>query len=500
MTKAEREGDEASLPDGGDYDLQLHRALGPVGLVSLGIGVTIGAGIFVITGTAAATYAGPAIVLSFVIAGIGCLFAALCYAELASMIPISGSAYTYAYATMGRFMAWFIGWDLVLEYGISASAVAVSWSGYLGSFLNQFGIVLPTALSSAPLALDAAKELVWTGALFNVPAAALIVFLTAILVIGVRATAGFNNLMVLIKVSIIFLIIIFGLPLIKLDNLTPFIPPNTTGEFGHFGWSGVLRASGVIFFAYIGFDSVSVAAQESINPQRDMPIGILGTLVVCTVLYILMAVTMTGLLNYTELGVPNPASAAIGAAGPGLAWLKPLVDIAAITGLATVVFVALYGQARIFYSMARDGFLPPIFSAVHRRFRTPHRGTIVTGLFAAIFAGLLPLDILGELVSIGTLAAFVIVCIAVMVLRATAPKAARGFRTPFVPLTPLLGILVCGAMMYWLPPDTWIRMAIWFAIGLVIYFLYGIRHARESKWSLEDMSHHTGEPPQGGDK
>jgi APA family basic amino acid/polyamine antiporter len=296
---------------------------------------------------------------------------------------------------------------------------------------------------------------------------------------------------VLIKVSIIFLIIIFGLPLIKLENLTPLIPANT-GTFGQFGWTGILRGAAVIFFAYIGFDSVSVAAQEAKNPQRDLPIGILGTLVICTALYILMSITMTGLLSYTKLDVPNPASAAIAAAGPTLAWLTPLVDIAAITGLATVTFVSLYGQARIFYSMARDGFLPRLFAEVHPRFRTPHRGTIATGVFAAVVAAIFPLDILGELVSIGTLLAFVVVCIAVPILRWRAPDAPRAFRTPAAPLVALLGVLVCGGMMTFLPNGTWIRLAVWTVLGILIYFLYGIHHAKPSKWFLKSLGTYPG--------
>jgi len=491
MTLPALDGDESPLPYEGGHHPELHRALGPIGLVSLGIGVTIGAGIFVITGTAAAHYAGPGIIISFIVAAIGCLFAALCYAELASMIPVSGSAYTYAYATLGRFIGWFIGWNLVLEYGVSASAVAVGWAGYLGSLLKGLGIVLPAALSNAPLGLDAAGHIIVTGALINVPASALILFLTAILVLGVRESASFNNLMVLIKVSIIFLIIIFGLPLIKLENLTPLIPANT-GTFGQFGWTGILRGAAVIFFAYIGFDSVSVAAQEAKNPQRDLPIGILGTLVICTALYILMSITMTGLLSYTKLDVPNPASAAIAAAGPTLAWLTPLVDIAAITGLATVTFVSLYGQARIFYSMARDGFLPRLFAEVHPRFRTPHRGTIATGVFAAVVAAIFPLDILGELVSIGTLLAFVVVCIAVPILRWRAPDAPRAFRTPAAPLVALLGVLVCGGMMTFLPNGTWIRLAVWTVLGILIYFLYGIHHAKPSKWFLKSLGTYPG--------
>jgi APA family basic amino acid/polyamine antiporter len=483
MAEAELEADEGVLPYEGGH--QLHRALGPVGLISLGIGITVGAGIFVITGTAAAHNAGPAIAISFVIAGFGCLFAALSYAELASMIPVAGSAYTYSYAALGRIIGWFIGWNLVLEYGISGSAVAVGWAGYLASFLARFGIVLPAQFANAPLDFDAAQHIVFTGAIINVPAMAIVAFLTSILVIGVHETARFNNLMVLTKVAIILLIIIFGLPLIKLENLTPFIPPNETHQVGQFGWSGILRGAAVIFFAYIGFDSVSVAAQEAKNPQRDMPIAIIATLAICTVLYILMAITMTGLLHYTKLDVANPASAAIMAAGPQLAWLAPLVDIAAILGLATVVFGSLYGQVRIFYAMANDGFLPRLFAQVHPKFRTPHRGTILIGSGVALIAGILPLNILGELVSIGTLAAFVTVCIAVMVLRVTAPNAKRAFRTPWVPLVPLLGIIVCGIMMALLPPGTWLRMGLWTVVGAIIYLVYGMWHAKKSRWALD---------------
>ncbi|HAJ47035.1 MAG TPA: amino acid permease, partial [Alphaproteobacteria bacterium] len=420
------------------YDHQhgqdLNRALGPFGLTALGIGAIIGAGIFVITGAAAAKFAGPGIVFSFMIAGVGCLFAALCYAELAAMIPQSGSAYTYAYATMGQFFAWMIGWDLILEYLGAASAVAVGWSGYFSAFMKDIGWEIPAQFANAPLAAKG-FELSWTGAILNVPAVALIVLLTTLLIVGIRASAGVNNIMVFVKVGIIVMIILFGLPLINPDNLTPFVPENT-GEWGEFGWSGVLRASGVIFFAYIGFDAVSVAAREAKNPQRDMPVGILGSLFICTALYILMSLTLVGLTDYTTLNVPNPASFAIQQAGPSLSWLVPLVNIAAIVGLATVVLVSLYGQTRIFFAMADDGFLPQAFAKVHPTFRTPYRGTLLTGFFAALLAGLFPLDLLGELVSIGTLLAFVVVCVAVLVLRQTHPKANRPFRTPWVPFVP----------------------------------------------------------------
>jgi APA family basic amino acid/polyamine antiporter len=488
MSQPSLDADETGLPVEGGHHPELHRAIGPLGLVSIGIGTTIGAGIFTIAGTAAANMAGPGIIISFVIAGIGCLFAALSYAELASMIPVAGSAYTYAYAALGRFIGWFIGWNLILEYGISASAVAVSWSGYFVSFMKALGITLPQSLTNAPLSLSKTGEIVASGALINVPAIAIVVLLTTILIIGVRETTRFNNLMVLIKVAIIILIIAFGLPLIHPENLTPIIPPNTTGHFGEFGWTGVLRASGTVFFAYIGFDSVSVAAQEAKNPQRDMPIGIMGTLVICTALYILMAITMTGLVSYTQLDVPNAASVAIEAAGAKLARLILPVNIAAMAGLASVVFMSLYGQTRIFYSMANDGFIPKLFAHVHPRFRTPYRGTIIVGAFAAVVAALFPLDILGDLVSIGTLAAFVTVCIAVIVLRRIAPNAKRAFRTPWVPIVPILGVLSCFGMMVFLAPGTWIRLAIWTAIGIVIYLVYGMWHAKKSKWHLEQQA------------
>ncbi|MCE9521728.1 MAG: amino acid permease, partial [Alphaproteobacteria bacterium] len=376
---------------------ELKRVLGPWQLTALGIGAIIGAGIFVITGTAAAQYAGPSIVLSFVVAAVGCLFAGLCYAELAAMIPQSGSAYTYAYAAFGRFAAWIIGWDLMLEYGMAAGAVSVGWAGYFVSFMNGIGLHMPEALTSAPVAAGE-HGLVFTGALINLPAVAIVVFLTTLLMVGIRESATVNSLMVVVKVGIVLLIILFGLPLIQLENLTPFIPENK-GEFGEFGWSGILRAAGVIFFAYIGFDSVSVAAQEARNPQRDLPIGILASLAICTVLYILMSLTMTGLVPYKELGVANPVSIAIGAA-PSLGWLLPWVDVAAILGLSTVILVSLYGQTRILYAMSNDGMLP-WFSKVSPKSKTPVMATIITGGFAAFLGGVFPIDVLGELVSIG---------------------------------------------------------------------------------------------------
>lgn len=492
----------------------LNRALTATNLVLLGIGAIIGAGIFVLTGTAAANYAGPSIALSFVLAGAGCLFAGLCYAEFASMIPVAGSAYTYGYATLGELVAWIIGWDLILEYLFAASTVAVGWSGYFTAFLASLGLHLPPSLTGAPFSVVGTHTLVpaqvcvdpatggvavdavshtaitvancvssgfqLTAGIVNLPAVLLVLCLTALLVVGIKESAKFNNIIVYVKVAIVLLVIAFGIKYINTANWTPFIPPNT-GKFGHFGWSGILRGAGVIFFAYIGFDAVSTAAQEAKNPQRDLPIGILGSLVVCTILYIVMALVMTGMAHYTELNVPHPVFVAIQKAGPALAWLGFLVNIGAIAGLSSVVLVMLMGQPRIFYSMSRDGLLPAVFGKVHPKFRTPYIATIITGLVAAVVAGIFPIGLLGELVSIGTLLAFVIVCGGILVLRHTQPDLPRPFRTPWVPLVPILGILICGYMMYGLPQDTWIRLIVWMALGLAIYFLYGIRHSALNK-------------------
>lgn len=481
-------------------EIELNRSLGPVHLIALGIGAIIGAGIFVITGHAAASYAGPAVVISFAIAGTGCLFAGLCYAEYASMIPVAGSAYTYTYATLGRFMAWFIGWNLVLEYLAASSTVAVGWSGYFNDLMKYFGVTIPVKFASAPLcvatdvhcpiydshatAIDAIHHLGTTGTYFNLPAVALIAFVTLVLIVGVHLSANFNNAMVTIKLLIVVLVIAAGLPQVVAANHTPFVPPNT-GGFGHFGWSGVLRATGVIFFAYIGFDAVSVAAQEARNPQRDMPIGILGSLVICTVLYMLMSYVLTGLASYTTLNVAHPVSMAVESL-PATKWLAPIVNVGAVVGLASVVLVLILGQSRIFYAMGKDGMIPPLFCDVHARFRTPWKGTIITGIFASLLAGVLPLDILGELVSIGTLLAFVIVCAGVIILRQTKPNAPRPFRTPLVWLVAPAGIIMCGAMMSWLPEDTWLRLVAWTIIGLVIFAVYGAWHAKAPRWNIPD--------------
>jgi APA family basic amino acid/polyamine antiporter len=460
----------------------LKRTLGPFSLVMLGIGSIIGAGIFVIAGTAAAEHAGPAVLVSFGIAGFGCLFAGLCYAEFASMIPESGSSYTYAYATMGRFMAWFIGWNMVLEYGVSASTVAVGWSGYFVSLLQNFGIALPAAFTNAPLAATGFHDMHWTGAIINLPAAALVAALTVFLIVGVKESATFNGAMVLVKTAIVILVILFGLPYVHLHNLTPFIPPNQ-GSFGKFGVSGILAASGMIFFAYIGFEAVSVAAQEARNPRRDLPIGILGSLGICTVLYVLIAVVLLGVTDWRTLDVANPVSFAMGHIR-ALSWLIPLINIAAVVGLASVVFVSLYGQSRVFYAMARDGFLGRMFSAVHPRFHTPYIGTIIIGVAAGLAAALLPLDILADLVSIGTLLAFVAVCAGILILRRTAPRARRPFRTPFVWFVAPAGIIICGVMMFSLSDATWVRLVLWTAIGIAIYLSYGMWRAAPWKWAV----------------
>ena len=462
---------------------ELRRALGPVHLTALGIGAIIGAGIFVSTGQAAAQSAGPAVMISYIIAGVGCLLAGLCYAEFSAMIPVAGSAYSYAYASLGRFLAWIIGWDLILEYLAAASAVSVGWSGYFNGLMKNIGIDIPAKFSTAPITMSAEHALSFSGAVLNLPAALLILGLTALLVVGIRASATFNGAMVLLKLVIVVLVIVCRLLLEKPTNLTPFIPPNT-GEFGHFGWSGILRASGVVFFAYIGFDSVSVAAQEARNPQSDMPIGILGSLAICTVLYVLMCLVMTGVANYTTLDVPQPVAVAVAAAGGALDWLVPLVNFGATLGLGTVVLVLLLGQSRIFYAMSRDGMLPRTFAKVHLTFRTPHVSTIIIGTLAALLSAFLPHDLLIELVSIGTLAAFVIVCISVIVLRKKYPDAPRPFRTPWVPAVPIGGALICGAMMIGLPIDTWIRMVVWFLIGMVMYFGYASKNAKPLKWGL----------------
>ncbi|MEY4966818.1 MAG: hypothetical protein RL274_2401 [Pseudomonadota bacterium] len=463
---------------------ELKRALGPFQLIGLGIGIIIGAGIFVSTGTTAANFAGPGVVISYLIAGFGCALAGLCYAEFSSMIPVAGSAYSYTFATFGKFLAWLIGWDLILEYLAAASAVAVGWSGYFNGMMADFGIHLPAHLSTSPVVWNVNQTFGLSGAVMNLPAFFLILFLTALLVIGIRASATFNGIMVLLKLAVVMLVIGFGLQYITMENLTPFIPENT-GTFGEFGWSGIVRASGVVFFAYIGFDCVSAAAQEAKNPQRNMPIGILGSLALCTVLYVLMCIVMTGVTPYTNLGVSKPVTVAVQAMGPQLNWLVPLVNFGATLGLATVVLGLLLGQSRIFYAMSRDGMLPQIFCKVHPNFRTPYLSTILIGIVAALLSAFLPENLLIELVAIGTLAAFVLVCFSVIILRKTHPNVPRPFRTPWVPIVPIGGMLVCFGMMAGLPLDTWIRFVVWGLLGLVVYFFYARKHARTPSYALK---------------
>jgi APA family basic amino acid/polyamine antiporter len=457
----------------------LRRTLSAWSLTALGIGNIIGAGIFVLTGQAAAAHAGPAIGLSFVLSGVACGFAGLCYAEMAAAVPVSGSAYTYAYATMGRLIAWIIGWDLILEYALGASAVAVGWSGYVVSFLNDIGITVPPALTAAPFAYDPTHG-AWqhTAALINLPAMVVTAVISLLLIAGTRESARVNNIIVAIKVAIVLIFLAAAAWFVSTTNWVTagnpdgaFIPP-TVGP-GQFGWSGVIRGAAIVFFAYIGFDAVSTAAQEAKNPQRDMPIGILGSLVICTVLYVAVGFVITGIIPYDKLNVPDPIAVAIDAIG--LFWLAPVIKLGAILGLSSVILVSLLGQTRILYSMAHDGLLPRAFARVHRRFYTPHVGTIVTGTIVTILAGVLPLELIGELVSIGTLLAFAIVCLGVLALRVTRPALPRPFRTPAVWLVAPAGVASSMGLMFVLPGDTWWRLAIWLGAGLIIYAVIGRR-------------------------
>jgi len=477
----------AEAAETGEHSLK--RVLGPVNLITLGIGAIIGTGIFVLTGQAAAQYAGPAIVLSMVLAGVASALAGLCYAEFASSVPIAGSAYTYGYATLGEFLAWIIGWDLILEYALGAATVAVGWSGYMVSFLHDFGIQFPAALSAAPGTAVTLTDGSVVMAVFNLPAVLITIAVTMLLIVGIQESANVNSVIVIIKVAVVLLVIVAGAAFVNKANWVPFIPTNT-GEFGYFGWSGIARGAGVIFFAYIGFDAVSTAAQEAKNPKRDMPIGILGSLVICTVLYIAVSLVMVGLVPYTQLGVAAPMAVAIDAAkvqaqGTGWAWLINMlpfmVKLGAIAGLSSVMVVMMLGQPRIFYSMAKDGLLPPWAKAIHPRFRTPHITTIVTGVAVALAAGFTKISILGELVSVGTLLAFVIVSLGIIFLRKNRPDVKAPFRTPLVPLVPILSALVSLALMASLPLPTWERLIVWMIIGVAIYFGYGRRHSELSK-------------------
>jgi APA family basic amino acid/polyamine antiporter len=453
----------------------LTRTLGPFSIIALGVGAIIGAGIFVLTGTAAAQYAGPGIMLSFVLAAVACAFVGLCYAELAALLPVSGSSYSYTYATLGEFFAWIIGWDLILEYAMGAATVAVGWSGYVVSLLENVGIHFPPTLAAAPgtVAGKLADGTVVHGVV-NLPAALIVLLLTWMLVMGTKESARMNNIMVAIKLTVVLAFIAAGISLVDKANWVPFIPENT-GQFGHFGWSGVLRGASVVFFAYIGFDVVSCAAREAKNCQRDMPVGILGSLVVCTILYVIVAAVVTGLVPYKQLDVADPIAVAVNVIG--VTWFSVLIKLGAIAGLTTVILVLLYGQSRIFFSISKDGLLPPLFGTVHPRLGTPHRSLMMVGAAVAVVAALTPIGILGEMVSIGTLFAFVMVCSAVLYLRRSDADVARPFRTPGVPFVPIAGVLSCLLLMAGLPLDTWLRLIIWLAIGLVVYFSYGKRHS-----------------------
>jgi APA family basic amino acid/polyamine antiporter len=475
-----------------DYQQQasgkhLVRALGIPALIAFGIGGIIGTGIFVLTGLAAAEHAGPAIVISFIIAGIGCMFAGLCYSEFAAMVPVCGSAYAYSYATLGEFIAWFVGWNLVLEYMMACSTVAVGWSRYFVAFLEVFHLHLPTALTSAPLSGgDNGFEVHGTGAIINLPAIAIVTAAAALCYKGIKESAFVNTIIVAIKVSIVVAVIIFGAFYINPANWIPYIPPNT-GVFGHFGWSGIFQASAIIFFAYIGFDGVSTVAQEAKDPARGMPIGMLGSLGICTLLYILMSSVMTGLVPIANLDDAAPVVAAL-RPHPQLMWLKVWVIVGALAGLTSVIITMIIPQARIWLTMSQDGLLPKVFGRVHPRFKTPHVSTAITGVLAAAFAGLLPIGILGELVSIGTLVAFIVVCIGVIVLRYTRPDLHRPFRVKGVWWVGGLGVAFCSAMAYSLPNATWLRLVAWSAIGFAIYFLYSYKHSRLRAPAADDSS------------
>jgi APA family basic amino acid/polyamine antiporter len=464
----------------------LHRVLGPLHLIALGIGAIIGTGIFVLSGQAAAANAGPAVVLSMVIAGTTSALAALCYAELASTVPVAGSAYTYASATLGELVAWIIGWDLILEYALGAATVAVGWSGNVVSLLADFGIHLPAAISAAPGTAVTTADGQTVTAVFNLPAVIITILVTALLIRGVKHSATVNSIIVFIKVAIILLVVGTGIAFIKPAHYTPFIPPNT-GVFGEFGWSGVVRGAAVIFFAYIGFDAVSTAAQEARNPQRDMPRGILGSLVICTVLYIAVSAVMVGLVHYPELSGPAPMAVAVDAAraaATGSAWsgvmqaMSMLVKVGIVAGLSSTMVVQMMAQPRIFMAMAKDDLLPAWAARVHPRYRTPHVATLITGAIVALASGFTPIAVLGQLVSIGTLLAFVIVSLGVLVLRRRQPHLVRPFRTPWVPLVPIASVVVSLALMASLPGTTWARLVIWMAIGVVVYFAYGARRRR----------------------
>lgn len=463
-----------------NQDRTLKRTLGAYDLIMFGIGATIGAGLFSISGIAAAQHAGPAVLISFLIAAMGCGFAGLCYSELAGMIPIAGSAYTYAYASMGEIFAWMIGWDLILEYAVGAATVAVSWSAYLSSFLRDVGIDLPWQLTTSPWHTNTLSDGTTIHGLLNLPAMAIIVATSLVLMVGIRYSAAFNAYAVIIKLAVIFLFVSLGMAYIDTNNYVPFIPPNQ-GKFGAFGWSGILRASGLIFFAYIGFDSLSTAAQEVKNPQKNVPIGILGSLAVCTLLYICFSLVMLGMVPYTALNVEAPVAVAIDKT-PYM-WLKSLIKLAVLAGFSSVILVSLLGQSRIFYAMARDGLLPSFFANIHPAWRTPWLSNLILMIIVALFSGLIPFETLGNLTSIGTLFAFAVVCLAVLILRRRHPEYPRAFRVPGGSLIPILGCATCLMMMLSLDVHTWIRLLVWMALGLIIYLCHAYRSSSKTQKS-----------------
>lgn len=463
------------LAAGDEGHVTLKRTLTANSLIALGIGAIIGAGLFSLTGVAAAQHAGPAIAVSMLVAAIGCAFAGFCYSEFACMIPVAGSAYTYAYTTMGEWLAWIIGWDLVLEYAVGAATVSISWSAYVVSVLADFGIHIPPQFAAGPFEPVKLPDGTVLQGIVNLPAIFIIIVISLLLMIGIQESARVNSIIVVIKVAVVLVFIGLGWLYIERANYTPFLPENT-GEFGKFGISGVMAGAGTIFFAYIGFDAVSTAAQEAKNPQRDMPIGILGSLAICTVLYVLFSVVLTGMVHYEQLGVAAPVAVAIDKTPFG--WLKLAVKFGIIAGFTSVILVMLLGQSRVFFSMSRDGLVPKVFSDIHPKWRTPWRSNLLFCLFVIPFSGFLPISVVGHMTSIGTLFAFVIVCAGILVMRRTNPDQPRPFKTPLVPLIPVMGIIWNFSMMYSLGWDNWMRLLVWLGIGQVLFFFYGRRHSR----------------------